>query len=1126
MPNSSAPTAFSTALSDYADLLARIYQDLPPGAYQEEPLKRPVAGLFERGASDVRVHFETALRELSARPDLGVKADGLICGHIELKAPGKGANPDDFKGDNLRQWKKLKAHPNLIYTDGLQWALYRLGKPVGEPVNLPRDLLTRGAASVTTANTVSLQLLLNDFLSWGPSVPGNPRALAETLAPICHLLRDQVLDALDNPSSALAQAAKEWRKYLFRDAENLQFADAYAQTITYTLLLAKLDEGQENSMSLTVRAAEEILEHGHSLLAQILHNFTLRAVRVEIEVAVSLLERIIDRVDPERVGRQGDLWLYFYEDFLAAYDNKLRNDRGVYYTPREVVQTQVHLTSQLLRRRLRKPLAYADDDVTFLDPATGTAAYPVAALQHGLDLVRATNPGNVAGRATVAAKNIHGFEILVGPYAVAHMRLSQMVLQAGGQLPILTDTEEAGGAGRSGPPRRGIQIYLADTLESPHGHAGQQLVLALEELTKERQRAQHFKSSSRVMVCIGNPPYDREERREDDGNLEKRRGGWVRFGDELAETGEQSGRTKGILRDFTETAPSVHVKNLFNDYVYFWRWAIWKVLESTDKPGIISFITASSYLRGPGFVGMRRKMREAFDELWIIDLEGDALGARKTENVFAIRTPVAIAIGARFGGPDRATPATVHYTRLIGTREEKLARLEAVRDFTDLPWSRCYSGWEKPFLPESHADYFSWPLLTDLFPWQHSGVQFKRTWPIGETEELLVRRWRTFLNLPPGERKAAFYPTKDRYADHQYQSLDSENPIRLPALTTLPPNATSPLPVRYGYRSFDRRWALLDNRLCDRPRPPLWKCFGPDQVYLTSLLTGVLGLGPAAMVSALVPDLHHFRGSFGGKDAIPLWRDAKGTIANINAKLLPALAGTHGTLMTPQEFFCYTYAILAVPAYVDRFSEELTVPGPRLPITRDAALFKQVAALGRHLIWLHTFGERFVPDDQTPGEVPTGAACCLRGVPETEEEYPTSFEYDEDGQRLLIGQDEHEAVIAPVSPSVWNYRLSGCHVLHAWLSSRRRAGAGRRSSDLDDLRPKRWTVQMTEELLRIIWVLEATLVAQAALLPLLSQAVTGPCFQAGDLPLPTDEERKPPEDEEPLFEGQEDLAFG
>ena len=129
----------------------------------------------------------------------------------------------------------------------------------------------------------------------------------------------------------------------------------------------------------------------------------------------------------------------------------------------------------------------------------------------------------------------------------------------------------------------------------------------------------------------------------------QRKGGWVRH----REDGPNA--TTPILEDFLaparEAGQGVHLKNLYNDYVYFWRWSLWKVFDSTEDAGIVTFITASSYLRGPGFVGMRRKMREVFDELWIIDLEGDSLGARKTENVFAIRTPVAIAIGVRNGPP-------------------------------------------------------------------------------------------------------------------------------------------------------------------------------------------------------------------------------------------------------------------------------------------------------------------------------------------------------------------------------------------------------------------------------------------------------------------------------------------
>jgi hypothetical protein len=157
--------------------------------------------------------------------------------------------------------------------------------------------------------------------------------------------------------------------------------------------------------------------------------------------------------------------------------------------------------------------------------------------------------------------------------------------------------------------------------------------------------------------------------------------------------------------------------------------------------GVVTLITPSSYLRGPGFAGMRRFMRETLDELWMIDLGGEGRGARRSENVFDIQTPVAIAIGVCDGSGASATAARIRYARLDGSREEKLSALDAISSLDDLHWRECYPGWPQPFLPVGEGDYFSWPPLTDLFPWQHSGVQFKRTWPIGPDRETLERRW-------------------------------------------------------------------------------------------------------------------------------------------------------------------------------------------------------------------------------------------------------------------------------------------------------------------------------------------------------------------------------------------------
>ena len=192
--------------------------------------------------------------------------------------------------------------------------------------------------------------------------------------------------------------------------------------------------------------------------------------------------------------------------------------------------------------------------------------------------------------------------------------------------------------------------------------------------------------------------------------------------------------------------------------------------------GIVTFITASSYLRGPGFVGMRRKMREVFDELWIIDLEGDSIGARKTENVFAIRTPVAIAIGVRNGPPKPDVPAQVWKTRLEGSAKEKLSVLDAVQTLNDIEWLECSSEWDEPFYSRGAGVYFRWPCVTDVFPWQHSGVELKRTWPVGEARDVLEKRWQRLTQAPANQRAALFKETRDRKVGGQYPRLVDTKP--------------------------------------------------------------------------------------------------------------------------------------------------------------------------------------------------------------------------------------------------------------------------------------------------------------------------------------------------------------
>lgn len=241
---------------------------------------------------------------------------------------------------------------------------------------------------------------------------------------------------------------------------------------------------------------------------------------------------------------------------------------------------------------------------------------------------------------------------------------------------------------------------------------------------------------------------------------------------------------------------------------------------------------------------------------------------------------------------------------------------------------------------------------------------------------------------------------------------------------------------------------------------------------------------------------------------IPLWRDAAATEPNVAGGLLDLLSEAYDAPVSPEDLFAYAYALLASPAYVESFSEELTIPGPRLPLTRDADLFRRGAELGRALIRLHTYGERF----GVPGEklrVPRGQVRYEKAIPDTPAGYPESFDYDPETCTLRVGEGEFH----PVSAEVWEYSVSGLRPVRSWLAYRMKDPAGRTSSPLDEIRPERWTEEMTRELLELLWTLEATIALQPDLADLLDRVVSSPTFADADLPEPTPEERKPPKPE-------------
>jgi hypothetical protein len=1108
-------------LQDFAEAVRKRLSQTTKGE-PEDQLRSPFDSFMTKAAEvlgkKVVCVGETKLQHKLGKPDFGISANNLLAGYAELKAPGIGADTKRFVGHNREQWNRFQLIPNLIYTDGNEWALYRNGERIDKIARLSGDVSADGKKAVTQDDALAVERIIRDFLLWEPLIPTDRqgridlRAFADQLAPICRMLRNDVTESLLESSSPLVQLAREWRQLLFPDASDDQFADAYAQTVTFALLLGR----SEGADPLTFENAESALAAQHSLLSRALQILTDKRVRTEMPASLDLLTRIIDVVPMKAMSGPEDPWLYFYEHFLAVYDPKLRKDAGAYYTPVEVVHAQVRLIDDLLVNRLGKPLGFAESGVVTIDPAAGTGTYLLGVIEHALTKVeRDQGMGAVPGQATALASNLYGFEIMVGPYAVTELRVSRALRDKGATL-----------------PEDGSQIYLTDTLESPNAKL-MELAMYLKPIAEQHAKAVRVKKVVPVIVCLGNPPYDRHDAVDPKSEQHlSRAGGWVRFGDPAppaAESQKDKRRDKSarkpaktprqildlreqqsiLYRDFvrpvSDAGLGVHLKNLYNLYVYFWRWALWKVFEhkTAAGPGVVSFISASSYLDGDAFCGMREHMRRVCDEIWILDLGGEGRGTRKTENVFAIQTPVAIAVAVRAGKVKKSRPATVHYARIEGTREAKLAGLDSMTGFATVEWQKCPEEWQAPFRPAGKGGYFDWPLLTDLMPWQHSGVQLKRTWPIAPDKETLEQRWRELLHSK--DRSVAFHGTGDREIDGTY-TVPLVTGFDSTPIARLPKNAAMPPAVRYGYRSFDRQMIIADGRLMSRARPDLWSAHGDSQVYIITLLNHPLGSGPALTCCGAIPDLDHFRGSFGAKQVIPLFRDSRCTTANVSTGLLDLMSEVYGRQVTPEQIFSYLYGIYANASFTKRFAMELESCELRVPITRDAGLFARVCDSGAHLLWLHTYGERFVPRGHKRGHVPHGKAKCQVAVPGTPTGYPESFEYNDAIQTLRVG----DGAFRPVQREVFEFEVSGLKVVQSWLRYRMKKGGGKKSSPLDDIRPERWTSQFTTELLELLWVLEATLECYPMQAKLLDAIVSGPCFRADELPPVPDEMRKPP----------------
>jgi hypothetical protein len=918
-------------------------------------------------------------------------------------------------------------------------------------------------------------------------------ALSRRMADVAQDVRDEVralydVETEDGPIRALFH---DIRNQLLGDLTPARFADVYAQTMVYGLLTARIAHPEEFKVEQSISA----LKFDNEFLDAIYSRFRDDSDGIidvdELglnELAEELASTDVDELlaDFGADNQRDDPVVYFYEEFLAKYDPDQRRDLGAFYTPLPVVRYIVKTVDDALKS-FGLPLGVADSTtwaeyvqdhpsieipklakpedavVSMFDPANGTGTFLVEWIRQAR-----RNAGD-AGEAAALA-HASACEISLASYAVSHLKVSLDITEA-----LRSETR--------------LPIYLGDTLGAKHPHVFEALA---DPISTEGAHADEVKYDWNHNVLVGNPPYDRVE--------SAGTGGFV--------TALPEGSSRSLFDDIFDDAKkhvifSAHA-SLYNLYVYFWRWSIWKVFEENTGPAVVSMITASSWLEGPGFLGLRRLAREVADEIVVVDLHGDNKGTRRDENVFDIESPVAIVTLVRHGNGDRTTPASVRYASFRGTRADKLAALaDLATGKSTLDLAEASKGWHAPLIPlTGGADWASYPKLTDLFPLQQPGMMINRTWPTAPEPTVLVSRWnallagtdsteraRRFVTPPTGRRITTRVPGMERLAD--LATGAKHEPI-----------------VRFGMRSFDRQWILRDLRLIALERPALWASLSDKQIFLTTMNSTSLGRGPAATLTTAVPDKHHFRGSYGGKDVIPLYRDAGGT-PNVNRKLLSFLternraADPKADEVTPERLFAYTFGILAGTDYTARFHEALETPGPRIPLTANPDLFARMVKHGERLVWLQTFGERF-----GTGTLPT-AGVSWKPAPTRLPEAKSDIAYDVDTESLRVA----DGVLTGVPGEVWTFAVSGMDVIPKWLGYRMAKPAGRAASSdspLDQIRPTTWSPDWSRELVEIVCALKETLVMTPAGVALLDEIAAGPLLSAEELPPVPEAFRNPP----------------
>jgi len=1060
------------------EYLKEIQKRLSAGNATEHTYRPALGHLLESLAEGVTATNEPK-RVRCGAPDFVVTREQTPLGYVEAKDIGK--NLDEVeKTEQMDRYREGLS--NLILTDYLEFRWYRNGE-FAESARLAR-VGKNGKLEKTEDVETELHKVMGPFFSFTLPTVRSPRELADRMAALARILRDVIVRAFedeDAKTGSLHSQFEAFRRILLHGLEPAPFADMYAQTICYGMFAACCNHSPARGAFTRQAAAFDLPETNPFLREMFLH-IAGPELDSRLTWAVDHLTELLRHADMAEIlrdfgrrTRQEDPVVHFYETFLAAYDPKMREARGVYFTPEPVVSYIVRSVDHILKKdfKIADGLASAEKvplyktvesakgkqtrekcgeshRVLILDPAVGTGTF-----LHGvIDQIYQQVVENAMGGMWDSYVSEHllprlfGFELLMAPYAVAHMKLGIQLAETGYTF-------------HSGER---LRVYLTNTLEEAFEHGDLPLFANL--IAEEANAAGRVKNEAPVMVIIGNPPYS--------GHSENK-SAWI--ADLMRGHDRTTGRATGnYFKVDQEPIKERQVKWLHDDYVKFIRFAQWRI-ERTGY-GILAFISNHGYLDNPTFRGMRQSLMKTFDDIYVLDLHGNSKkketgpDGSKDENVFDIQQGVAIGIFVRRMSQTAERAPRVRHADLWGLREVWEKRTDGTKDLIGGKYHDLYQSnvaatkWEK--LQPQSPFYLFVPQDSKLLREYEAGWKVTEAMPVNSVGIVTARDkltihwtkdevWKTltdFASLAEENARDKYKLGKDardwkvRLAQ---QDVQQSGPI---------PEKVTPV----LYRPFDQRWTYFTGRtrgFIGQPCTKVTRHMLPgENVGLSTTRSIEIGRGwehifctkssiqhhtvSIKEVNYLFPlylypipldeaeDMVETAKTAGGEARERKVNLAPEFIADVSRRLklrfIPDGVGDLEKTFGPEDVFHYMYAVFHSPTYRERYAGFLKIDFPRLPLTSRLPLFRALCGLGERLKDLHLMEADIKPITTFPK---TG---------DNTVDNPRFVEEDTaKGGRATIGKVyiNKTQYFGGVPRRAWDFHVGGYQVCEKWLKDRR-----------------------------------------------------------------------------------------